>query len=176
MPTARLARPTPSEYPAEYRDYVASVAEDEPWRVLETQPDEVERLVGRLPEERLLHRYAPGKWSVKEVLGHLCDSDRVFSYRALRFARADATPLHNFDEDLYAKTGKFDARPVGDLVAELRAVRAATLALYRSLDDEALSRSGVARDLRMSVRALAWVTVGHARHHLGVLRERYGLG
>jgi hypothetical protein len=177
MPTVRLSRPTPSEYPAaEYSELVASIREDEPWLALESQPGEVERLLGSLPEERLLYRYAPGKWSVKEVLGHLCDSDRVFSYRALRFGRDDPTPLHNFDEGLYARTGRFDARPIADLLAEFRAARAATLALFRSFDAEALTRTGVARGLRVSVRAIAWVTAGHARHHLGVLRERYGLG
>jgi hypothetical protein len=159
-----------------YAGYVASVPGDDAWPALVAQGDEVERALGGLPEERALHRYAPGKWSVKEVVGHLADNERVFAYRALRFARADATPLSNFDEDLYAKTGRFDARSLRDILDELRTVRAATISLFGSFDAEALERVGVARGNPVSVRALVWVTVGHVNHHLGVLRERYGVG
>jgi hypothetical protein len=174
-PPRPIRRPTPTEHPGGYAGYVAIVPGDDAWPALAGQPDEVERLLRPLPESRALHRYAPGKWSVKEVLGHLCDNERVFAYRALRFARGDATPLANFDEDLYARTGLFDARPMRDLLDEFFAVRAATLTLYASLDDDALARVGVARGTPVSVRALAWVTAGHVRHHVAVLRDRYGI-
>ncbi len=123
-----------------------------------------------------MHRYAPGKWSVKQVVGHLCDGERVFAYRALRFARADRTPLPGFDETLWVPEGNFDARPIDDLALEYRAVRSASIALFASLAPEALARIGVANDTPMSVRALAWTIAGHELHHRGLLIERYGLG
>ena len=171
----RIRRPARGEYPESYEDYVAAVAGEDAWPELATQLDEAERRLARLPEARVLHRYAPGKWSVKEVIGHVTDNERVFAYRALRFARGDETPLPNFDENLFARTGRFDARPMADLLAELRAVRAATVALFATFDDEALSRTGTARGVRFTVRAMVWVTVGHVRHHLDVLRDRYGI-
>jgi hypothetical protein len=175
MPT-RIARPAPGEYAPDYAAYVAGVPGDDALPELASQLAVADRLFKGLPEERALHRYAPGKWSVKVVVGHLTDSERVFAYRALRFARNDPTPLPNFDEDLYALTGQFDRRPMSSLLDELQATRHASLTLFRSLDDEALGRTGVARGLHFSVRALAWLTAGHMRHHFGVLRERYGLG
>ena len=122
-----------------------------------------------------MFRYQPGKWSVKEVLGHITDGERVFSYRALRFARADQTPIPGFDETKWVPAGHFDRRSLQDLVAEYEAVRAATLALFASFDDEALLRRGKANDAEVSVRALAHIIAGHELHHVGLLRERYGL-
>lgn len=174
-PAPRIPRPTPSEHPAEYGAYLACVPGDDALAVHVAQADEVQRLLAGRSEAQALHRYAPGRWSVKQVLGHLCDQERVFAYRLLRFARSDATPLANFEEDHYARTGRFDRRPLDDLREEFRTVREATLSLLRSLDEEALLQQGVARGLAVSVRALAWVTAGHAAHHLRVLRERYGL-
>ncbi len=172
----RIPRPLPDEYHDSYAGYVASIPGDDAWPELASQMAEADRLLRTLPEARALQRYAPGKWSVKEVIGHLCDNERVFAYRALRFARGDETPLANFDENLYVETGGFDRRPLTDLLDELRVIRSATLALFRTFDQEALSRSGIARGLRTSVRAMVWVTVGHMRHHFAVLRERYGIG
>ena len=170
-----IPRPGRDEHDPSYAAYIHAVAGDSLWPVLTSQVDEAEAWLGGLPEERALHRYAPGKWSVKEVLGHVCDNERVFAYRALRFARGDATLLANFDENLYVRTAHFDRRPMTDILGELRTVRAATLALLRTLDAEALDRVGVARGLRMSARALAWIIAGHMAHHLDVLRARYGL-
>lgn len=154
---------------------MARVEGDDVLPVLAAQEQEVTGMLAGLSEERALYRYAPGKWSVKVVVGHLSDSERVFSYRALRFARGDATPLANFDEDVYAEAGRFDRRPMGDLLDELRATRRATLALFRSLTEADLDRRGTARELSFTVRAMAWLTAGHMQHHLGVLRERYDL-
>src|SRR4029077_5181557 len=119
------------------------------------------------------HRYAPGKWSIKEVIGHVSDAERVFSHRALRFARGDRTRLPGFDEKAYTPAGRFDARPLPDLAAELDAVRHATIALFAGLDSEALARRGPANNKEVSVRALAYIIAGHERHHVGILRERY---
>jgi uncharacterized damage-inducible protein DinB len=140
---------------------------------LERQCVETARLLEKIPESKALYRYAPAKWSIKEVLGHLADSERVFAYRALRFARGDTTPLPGFDEQVYAPAGRFDERSVADLGAELGAVRRATIALFGGLDEEALARRGTANGTEVSVRALAYIIAGHELHHLTVLRERY---
>lgn len=174
-PTRRIARPLKGECDASYDAYLASVPGDDVGPVLASQAGEAERRLGSLSEERALHRYAPGKWSVKGVLGHLCDNERIFAYRALRFARGDATPLANFDENLYVPAGRFDARSMRDLLGEFATIRAATLSLFASFDEEALARRGTARGLTMSVRALAWITAGHVAHHFAVLSERYGV-
>ena len=117
--------------------------------------------------------YAPGKWTIKQVVGHICDAERIFAYRALRFARGDVAPLPGFDENAWMPAARFDARPLGDLAAELDAVRRATLALLRTFDADALARRGTANNKEISVRALAYVIAGHERHHVGILRERY---
>lgn len=171
---ARIPRPAPDEHAAEAGRYVACVPGDDALVPLLAQVEAATRRLASLPEARALHRYAPGKWSVKEVVGHLADTERVYAYRALRFARADATPLPGFDEDLWVPKGRFDARPLEDLLAEWAAVRAATVALLRGLPPEALARRGVANGNEVSVRALAWLAAGHAEHHLRVLAERYG--
>ena len=126
-----------------------------------------------VPRARWTHRYAPGKWSVSEVVGHLADTERIFAYRALRFARNDATPLAGFDENQFVPPANFDARPLPDLAEELRAVRLASVALFRRLDDAALARRGTANQVEITVRALPWIIAGHERHHVAVLKERY---
>jgi hypothetical protein len=172
----RISRPAPSEHPVSYLEDLLALSADDAWPLLESQPAEVARLFDGLPEARALHRYAANKWSAKEVLGHLCDNERVFAYRALRFARGDETPLANFDEDLYVANAGFDERPTARLVEEFRVVREATISLVATFDDETLGRIGVARGARFSVRGIVWLTIGHVRHHLDVLRERYGIG
>ena len=173
--TIVIARPTAEELSKEGGSYVASVGGNDAWAVLASQGEGIDRLLGGLTEDRALHRYAPGKWSVKDVVGHLCDAERVYGYRALRFARNDPTPLPGFEEDLYVPVAHCDARPMGELLDDWRAVRAATLALFRGFDGDALVRRGVANGNVVSVRALAWLAAGHTQHHVGVLRERYGL-
>ena len=170
-----IPRPSAGEHSEEVGRYLSEVPGEDALPALVAQVAEVDRVLGPLSEERALHRYAPGKWSVKEVLGHLTDAERICAYRALRFAREDATPLPGFEENLYVPAGRFDARPVAELVDGWRVVRAATLALFRGLDEEALLRRGVANDRPTSVRTLAWLAVAHAAHHLRVLRERYGV-
>lgn len=175
MTTATIPRPEPSEYAPNYEAYISRVPKGDLLKVLEEQRLATQQLLAALPEARALHRYAPGKWSVKEVVGHVTDSERVFAYRALRFARADDKPLQGFDENAWVPPARFDARSLKDLAAELDAVRGATIALFRGLDAEALTRRGTANDNSVSVRALAWIIAGHERHHVGILHERYGV-
>lgn len=126
-----------------------------------------------LSEDEALHRYAEGKWSVKEVLGHVNDAERIFAYRVLRIARGDTTPLASFDENPYVAAAGSDRRPLAELLDEFDTIRAATLSLLRSLGPAELERRGTASDNPVSVRALAHIIAGHAEHHLGILRERY---
>ena len=171
--TSAIPRPDASEYAPNYGTYVSKVPEGNLVTILEDQRRETQDLLAAIPEGRALHRYAPGKWSIKEVVGHVTDAERVFSYRALRFARGDETPLSGFDEKAYAPAGHFDAHSLPDLAAELDAVRRATIALFSGLDPEALARRGLANNKEISVRALAYVIAGHERHHVEILRERY---
>ena len=166
-------RPASNEYAPYYDRYIKLVPDGPIVDTLRRQIAETTALLGALPESKGDHRYGPGKWSVKEVLGHVIDSERVFSYRALRFARGDEATLPGFDQDLYVPAGAFGRRTLRSLIGEFGTVRAATLLLYENLDEAALSRSGIAAEFRMSVRALAWTIAGHERHHVGVLRERY---
>ncbi|OKL39788.1 DNA damage-inducible protein DinB [Pontibacter flavimaris] len=126
-----------------------------------------------LAEEQLLHRYAEGKWSIKEMMVHLIDAERIFSYRALRFARQDKTELHSFDENLYAQTSKADARDINSIIAEYTSLRTSTIELFKSFDEEALQQVGVASGKEVSVRALGYTILGHEVHHQKIIRERY---
>jgi uncharacterized damage-inducible protein DinB len=173
MTAAAFPRPDAAEYTPYYGTYIGKVPEGDLLLTLEDQRRETQRLLAGLSEARALHRYAPGKWSIKEVIGHLADTERVFCYRALRFARADDTALPGFDEKAWVPAGKFDSRSLQALAAELDAVRRATLALFRGLDATALSRRGTANNNAVTVRALAWIIAGHERHHVALLHERY---
>ena len=166
--------PKEGEFAPFYAGYVEKVGAD-PIGLLERQLGRFRILGETLAPEQAAHRYAPGKWSVKEILGHLIDAERVFSYRALRIARGDTTPLAGFDENAYVAAAESDRRSVSDLIDEMTAIRAANIALYRSLDEVALMRLGSANAVPISARALVFITAGHAEHHLGVLAERYGV-
>ncbi|HEY9383371.1 MAG TPA: DinB family protein [Gemmatimonadales bacterium] len=173
MTAQRLARPDATEYAPFYAGYVAGVPEGDVLDLLERALEETTRLLGAVPEARGDFAYAPGKWTLKEVVGHVVDAERVFSYRALRFARGDTTPLAAFDENAWAPNSGARARTLADLLGEYRAVRAATLALLHSLPAGADLRRGTASGREISVRALAWIIAGHERHHLRLIRERY---
>lgn len=166
-------RPAAEEYPAFYGRYVSLVPEDEITATLESQLAETLELLASIPEERAGHRYAEGKWSIKELVGHVVDTERVFAYRALRIARGDRTPLAGFDQDAYVPEGRFDARPLADIAEEFAHVRRASIALLRGLPVEAWERAGVANENRVTVRAIAYIMAGHERAHLAILRERY---
>jgi len=169
-----IDRPNEAEFPAFYLGYVNTLPAAGPVAALEAQVAVFEKLAAK-SEAKGDHRYAEGKWTVKEVVGHMADTERVFAYRLLRIARHDATPLAGFDENAWASVAPHARRPLEDVVGEMLAVRGATLPLIYSLDAEALTRSGTANGKPVSARALCWILPGHAEHHLGVLRERYGL-
>lgn len=176
MTALTLSRPAPDEAAPFYQDYIAEVAGENVGEQLGDQLAKVERLYSSLDDRAALARYAPGKWSIKEILGHLSDAERIFSYRVLRISRGDATPLAGFDENAYVPAGRFDERPLSTLVAEFRAVRLSTLALIAGLPPAAWSARGQASGHPISARALAFIILGHASHHLRVLHDRYGLG
>lgn len=168
-----FGRPNPTEYAEYFGRYILKVPDGDVVEILAQQIEDTVRLLAGVTDQQALVRYAPGKWSVKEVVGHIADTERVMSYRALRFARGDAAPLAGFDENAFVAHAGFDRRPLGDLVEELRAVRRATVALFRGLDPEAALRRGVANEKPVSVRALAYIIAGHERHHREILADRY---
>lgn len=169
-------RPTASDYAPPHAGYVSLVPEEDAVAAIEQQSAETQRLLSMLDDERASHRYEDGKWSVKQVLGHMIDSEQILRYRALAIARGESAPLPGFDENAYVENANFDEWKVGDL-AELYAItRRATILFFRNLAEEAWDRRGIANDNAVSVRGLAFVIVGHERHHLKVLRERYRLG
>jgi len=165
-------RPDASEHAAYYARYVALVP-DAGARARLAQ--DLDALAAMLDGADADHAYAPGKWSVRQVVQHVADAERIFATRALCIARGDQTPLPGFDENAYADATAGDVRPLADVLGELRAVRAATLALVDGLPDEAWDRVGTASGHPVSVRALVWIMAGHAIHHAAILRERYGL-
>ena len=171
--TTTIPRPRADEHAPYYSRYIALVPDGDLVEMLRSQQLDTMRLLRPLSDERARHAYAPDKWTVKEVVGHLSDAERIFAYRALRFARADAQGLTGFDENAYVPAGRFNERTIGDLLDELAAVRAATIHLFRHLDDEALARRGAANNNPITVRAIAYVIAGHERHHVTILRERY---
>ncbi len=171
----RITRPAADEYAEFHKGYVAAVEhEDDGLAVLARQSRVIEKFRALTPEETA-RRYDAGKWNIKEVLGHLADGERVVAYRLLRIARGDQTPLPGFDENSYVATANSDARDLADLVDELAAVRAATIALVKSLDDDALSRRGTVNNWTLSARGLVFIISGHFQHHVNILRDRYGI-
>lgn len=169
-----IARPVETEFAPFYAGYIAKVGDRGPLAFLNAQIAELERIRG-LDDVTGDHRYAEGKWSVKELLGHLADAERVFAYRLLRIARADKTPLAGFDENAWAEVAPHGRRTLAAVVDDLLAVRRATITLVESLDDTALGNVGVANNAPVSARAICWILAGHAQHHLGILAERYGV-
>lgn len=171
-----IERPGTDEYAESFGDYVGRVPGGaDLLTLLAEQRDGTAALLSDIPAEKAGFRYAPGKWSVKEIVGHLSDVERIMAYRALRIARGDTTPLSGFDENAYVPFANSDDRELDELVEEWVAVRQATLALFRTLPPEAWSRRGTANGKPLSARAVAYIIAGHERHHLETLRDRYGL-
>lgn len=168
--------PVEGEYAPGHAAYVARAIElGGPARLLPIQAAALRAICGGLTEEAALFRYAPGKWSIKQVLGHIADAERVFSYRALRIGRGDATPLTSFDENAYADAGAFDERPVEDLLRDFEGVRASTTRLLDSFGPDAWTRRGDIAGQAVTLRGVAYVIAGHVEHHAHLLRERYSL-
>jgi len=168
-----MTRPDPTEYAPYFGKYVSLVEGDDIIAALSDQLDDTLGLLHNLSEPQGDLRYAPGKWSIKEVIGHLIDSERIFAYRALRFARNDQRPLPGFDENSYVANSNYGARRLADLAEEFEIVRKGNLYFFRHLGGADWDRRGKANDNEISVRALAYNIAGHELHHLGIIRERY---
>lgn len=173
MAESMSARPDPQEFAAYYGRYISLVPEGDVLVRLREQGDATTALLDSRSESDGNSRYAPDKWTVKEIMGHLTDSERVFAYRALRIARNDRTPMEGFEQDDYVRDGGFDGRSLADLVEEFRSVRAATLSLFQHLTAEAWVRRGAANNHEVTVRALAYIIAGHELHHRSILQEKY---
>ncbi|PHN07311.1 DinB family protein [Flavilitoribacter nigricans] len=168
-----ITRPTESEYAPYFQRYTSKVSETDAFAVLEQAfTDHLEFLAG-IPADRWDFRYAPGKWSLKESIIHMIDTERIFAYRALRIARNDQTPLPGFEQDDYVPFYHAEKRSPASIIAEYKAVRMATLELFRYLDEEDLLRTGTMSGMPISVRALAYLIGGHERHHIILTKEKY---
>ena len=168
------ARPPADDYPLAYAGYIAKVPEDaDVVEMLALQPLVLKSIFGEMTDDQAMYRYAPGKWSIKQLLGHLADAERVFGHRAFRFSRADATPLPGFDEDAYVANGTAEMQPLAELLDEFMHLRSANLTLIRNLSPSAWDRRGTANGKEATVRAFVFVLAGHMRHHLDVLHDRY---
>lgn len=168
-----IRRPGADEFPPYYLPYVERVEVGKPPAVFGRQLAATQAMLERIGEEQSLARYAPGKWSIKDVIGHLADSERIFAMRALCFARGESAELPGFDENAYVAAAGCDARPWDALRAELRRVREASIALFDGFSPAQLDARGRANGGEFTVRAVAWIVAGHEAHHLDVIRERY---
>jgi hypothetical protein len=175
MSRQQIAPPVADEYVPYYSGYVALAREQDPLALLESQRDALRAMCASLTDDQALARYAPGKWSIKEVLGHLTDTERVFSYRLFRISRGDGTPLAGFDQNTYVAAARSDERPLAALLDEFLSVRNATLRLVAGLTPEELARRGIANEAAVSARALVYIAAGHVAHPLNILRDSYGV-
>src|SRR6266852_3466557 len=172
-PALAIGRPESGEYSPYHDRYISLVQGEDILTTLDEERRKTVLLLSGRSETEGDFRYAPEKWSAKEVLGHVNDTERIFAYRALRIARADATPMEGFEQDDYVRNGPFAYRTLADLIEEYIAVRRATLSLLRNLDEAAWSRRGIANKNEVSVRGLAYIIAGHELHHRRILEERY---
>lgn len=168
-----IARPQSGEYAPYYERYISLVSGSDILGTLDAQRRQTMLLLSGRDEDEGDFRYAPDKWSAKEVLGHVCDTERIFAYRALRISRGDRTPIEGFEQDDYVRHGPFGQRPLAEVIDDYIAVRRATLTLLRNLDEAAWMRRGIANKNEVSVRALAYVIAGHELHHRRILEEKY---
>ena len=168
-------RPDPGEYAPYFQRYVDLVPEDDIVTALAAQVDDTAARLRRLDEAGAAYRYAPEKWTIKQVVGHMGDTERILSFRALSISRGETNPLPGFDEDSYVRSAEFDSWPYADLVDSLAVVRRANVLMFRHLSEDRWDRRGIADGRQTSVRGLAFTILGHERHHLRVLREKYGV-
>ncbi|MBD1397838.1 DinB family protein [Pontibacter sp. JH31] len=168
-----ITAPQASEYDEFFNSYIGNANTDDLLTALAASEEYIVNLMLSLKEQQLKHRYQPGKWSIKEILMHLADTERIFAYRALCFARNDKTELPGFDENAYAEESKSDARPITSILAEYAAARQATIELFKGFEDEMLDRKGTASGRSVSVRALGFAILGHEIHHLNIIKQRY---
>jgi hypothetical protein len=168
-----IGRPQSTEAAAYYFTYIDKVVGEDALATIENQLQETVTFLSGISEEKSLHRYAPGKWSIRQVLNHVNDAERIFAGRALWFARGFESPLPSFDQEIAVSGGEADKISWADHVEEFRRVRLSTISLFRNFPTDAWMRSGIASDKRFTVRALAYIIAGHVTHHLEIVRERY---
>jgi hypothetical protein len=168
-------RPDQTEFAPYFQRYLDLVPEDDIIPALKEQMTRTAEILGQVDEERADYRYAPDKWTIKQVVGHMGDTERILAFRALSISRGEKNPLPGFDEDSYVRGADFDGWPYGDLVDALGIVRRANVMMFSHLTLQQWQRRGVANETPTSVRGLAYTILGHERHHLRVLRERYGV-
>lgn len=168
-----MKRPEKTEYAAYYETYVSLVEETDVVSAMQEQLAEVNELFSNVTDEKGLYTYAEGKWTIKELLGHLIDGERIFAYRAFRFSRADQTPLPGFDQNPYIENADYNLVKIDDLLAEFALLRQSNIFMFRNLSEVMWNQTGIASDNPISVRALAYILVGHIRHHVKILQERY---
>ncbi|MFL5765499.1 MAG: DinB family protein [Bacteroidia bacterium] len=168
-----MKRPEPTEYFEFYAGYISKVDGRNIIREMQEQLLELQELVSLIPEEKENYAYAEGKWTVKEVIGHIIDTERIMAYRALRISRKDKTKITGFDENFYVSNSNFRSRSLYDLAHEFSLVREGNVAMIKGFSEEMLNQIGVANDKDISVRALIFIMIGHVAHHLDVIRERY---
>ena len=173
LKTERTGRPSPTEHAAFYAKYIVRVPDGDIVDILRDQIGETAKFLRGIPSDRTSAGYAPGKWTIRDIIGHVADTERIMGYRALRFARGDETPVPGFDENTYVPQAGASSRDVDNLVRELEIVRAATVALFSGLPSHAWRRTGTANGTPVTVRALAAIIAGHERHHVAIIRERY---
>jgi len=168
-----MYKPETSEYAPYYERYISQVSESGVREDFASQPAELRRSLDGLPEEKGTYAYEEGKWTIKELLSHIIDGERIFAYRILRISRGDTTPIEGFEQDDYIATSNANKRSFRDLLDEFEFSRKANVLMLNNLDEEALSRMGTSNNDRVSARALVSISIGHVRHHLSILKERY---
>ena len=168
-----MSRPAKTEYATYFGTYIDKVGDGDILDILARQIDQTVATLSQVSEPDAEYRYAPGKWSLKEIVGHMSDTERIFVYRAVCFARGDQQPLPGFDENTYVTNASFDDRTLADHLAEFKAVRAASLFFLKGLNADELMRTGTANKNPYTVRAIPYILAGHEKHHMGVVKERY---
>lgn len=168
-----MQRPKTNEFAPYYNTYISKVEGDGAMSMLESQPAELRSMLGELDEERGSYAYAEGKWTLKELLSHIIDGERIFSYRILRISRGDETPIEGFEQDDYITNSNANNRPLDDLISEFELERKANMLMFRNISDEGSRRMGTASGVGVSVRALVYIAAGHFAHHAAILQERY---
>jgi hypothetical protein len=168
-----IGRPEKTEVAPYYFTYIDRVPGDDPMLVIESQGEELAPLLSAISEEKSLYRYAPGKWSIRQLLNHISDTERAFAFRALWFARGFPSPLPGYDQDIAASGAKADETAWAAHVEEFRRVRLATISLFKNMPPDAWMKTGIASDNPFTVRAVAFIIAGHVTHHVAILRERY---
>ncbi len=168
-----MQRPKQGDYAQYYEQYISELKGNDILKILESQLSEAIIFFKSIPEEKGGFKYSEGKWSVKEVIGHITDNERVLAYRALCIARGEKNELPGFEQDDYVKLGKFNNRTLNDLINEFRLLRESDLVMFKSFDEESLSKDGIASKNRVTVLAILFIVAGHTLHHLRILKEKY---